>query len=61
MVLSLSAEVYFFCCCVDSRGSIKGGRLDGGYTVPGDRVLIMLMSITVGKGLYRLLCVPGEE
>ena len=37
-----------------SRKYIKV-RFDGGLTVPGDQVLFMLMSVTVGKGLSRVL------
>ena len=33
-------------------------RFDGGLTVPGDRVLFMLMSVIVGKGLLQ---VPRER
>ena len=33
-------------------------RLDGGSTVPGDRVLFMLISATVGAGLLQ---VPRER
>ena len=29
-------------------------RLDGGTTVPGDRVPFLLMSVSLGGGLYRL-------
>ena len=46
--------IYIFCGL--SREFV-GRRLGGGKTVPGDRVLFMLMSITVGEDLYRLLCV----
>ena len=40
-----------------SRKYIKV-RFDGRLTVPGDRVLFMLMSVTMGKGLLR---VPRER
>ena len=31
-------------------------RFDGGTTVPGDWVPFVLMSVSLGKGLYRLFC-----
>ena len=31
-------------------------RLDGGTTVPGDRAPFLLMIVSLGEGLYRLIC-----
>ena len=47
----LSFEVQFFFWIVER---VLGVRLDGGNTVPGDRVLFVLMSVTLGEGFYRL-------
>ena len=35
--------------------------MGGGTTVPGDRVPFVLMSVSLGEGLYRLSCVDIDR